>query len=988
MEYGYQNNKITEYDRQTLNKTVCSSESPTSSSVSSSSNLSLKNQLMSTPFKSSYDEGTMTSSTSQIFATAASLHVDQNETVRYTRETMHLLAKFLAENSNNQIFGPIYAFAPDNLAWLWAFFDWDEPLDLSKIPSQETYESLVAPNIIDEKNLQSINNIFTRAPLIQYKYREKIMIGDVCKFIEYIHSIEVPDLAKALFLLYFPRFNNYIENTLGIILVPKLLKSNIHLIKKVDDMIISLVKTRYTNVEDYKEKILRGNGLPSYISKLLKENNFWNENNSDIQDTYLNLNFQNYEAINSSHERAENKEIIDNMIFNDLFQDLNFNKRNHIDPVNKDMNIYEEHVDIFGNFDDINQTNLNPSEAAFSSKKTIDYMNQLDESNKINDDLDHISFDNNCYFNNINLNKESENINEISPFDERSNIIELSNSEVISSPYNCFNPESKFFSLAFKKKKELSSVCDYFDSSNSEYNSNNCTPLKADHFIHHSSSPQKLIIPPLQDCTPQTPSNLKNYILEKRNISVWSSDALINRNNRKSNLLSMSQYGSDSISTSTPPLSAKQKSTPMTISSTVCNNNTGFLLECIGSSKYVKNTNDLSFNHLAKYSDCLGINASIGLNDQYNSLYKNTFYGSPVPRLTNSNNKTISQNNHANNQPFSNLKQQNHRFFSSNSELPSSGGSLPKHSFLIAENHYTDKNNKINTSDFKINNNSNNINKSQQKHTWSGRLPPKTYYKNASYSRKVFLGGLPWDVNHNHLQQLLQRYGTVKLEIPGKDSRHPRVSANAKMPEKSPGYVYIIFDKEDSVQNLLSECRLNIQMNAQHFYFALSQSNNSFNNKRGNDCTNCKIKEVEVIPWNQEDTSFVPINKTLMALPSKIDAKSTIFVGALHGMLNAQGLGQVMTELYGEVIHASLDTDKYKYPIGSGRVTFRNRQSYLKAIKAKFVSIKVNHGINDPTPKFEKTIQIDPYLEEARCSKCSSRSIYFCRNEYCLDYFC
>jgi len=78
MEYDYQNNKITEYDRQTLNKTVCSSESPTSSSVSSSSNLSLKYQLMSTPFKSSYEEGTMTSSTSQIFATAASLHVDQN----------------------------------------------------------------------------------------------------------------------------------------------------------------------------------------------------------------------------------------------------------------------------------------------------------------------------------------------------------------------------------------------------------------------------------------------------------------------------------------------------------------------------------------------------------------------------------------------------------------------------------------------------------------------------------------------------------------------------------------------------------------------------------------------------------------------------------------------------------------------------------------------------------------------------------------------
>ena len=48
---------------------------------------------------------------------------------------------------------------------------------------------------------------------------------------------------------------------------------------------------------------------------------------------------------------------------------------------------------------------------------------------------------------------------------------------------------------------------------------------------------------------------------------------------------------------------------------------------------------------------------------------------------------------------------------------------------------------------------------------------------------------------------------------------------------------------------------------------------------------------------------------------------------------------------------------RYKYPIGSGRVTFRNRQSYVKAIKAKFVSIKANPGANDPTPKFEKTVK-------------------------------
>ena len=92
-------------------------------------------------------------------------------------------------------------------------------------------------------------------------------------------------------------------------------------------------------------------------------------------------------------------------------------------------------------------------------------------------------------------------------------------------------------------------------------------------------------------------------------------------------------------------------------------------------------------------------------------------------------------------------------------------------------------------------------------------------------------------------------------------------------------------------------------------------------------------------------------------------------------------------------------------------MTFRNRQSYVKAIKSKFVTIKANLDATDPSPKFEKTvnfenlflgsfifktskcnsllkIQIDPYLEDAKCFKCNNRSFFFCRNEYCLDYYC
>jgi hypothetical protein len=41
------------------------------------------------------------------------------------------------------------------------------------------------------------------------------------------------------------------------------------------------------------------------------------------------------------------------------------------------------------------------------------------------------------------------------------------------------------------------------------------------------------------------------------------------------------------------------------------------------------------------------------------------------------------------------------------------------------------------------------------------------------------------------------------------------------------------------------------------------------------------------------------------------------------------------------------------------------------------------------TVKFQKKVQIDPYLEEAVCSMCSSApGPYFCREQMCFRYFC
>ena len=72
-----------------------------------------------------------------------------------------------------------------------------------------------------------------------------------------------------------------------------------------------------------------------------------------------------------------------------------------------------------------------------------------------------------------------------------------------------------------------------------------------------------------------------------------------------------------------------------------------------------------------------------------------------------------------------------------------------------------------------------------------------------------------------------------------------------------------------------------------------------------------------------------------------------------------------------------IDTDKYKYPIGSGRVTFNNTRSYMRAVAAAFIEIK--------SQKFSKKVQIDPYLEDSLCSVCGvQHGPYYCRDLSCF----
>ncbi|XP_046889506.1 cytoplasmic polyadenylation element-binding protein 1-like [Hypomesus transpacificus] len=239
--------------------------------------------------------------------------------------------------------------------------------------------------------------------------------------------------------------------------------------------------------------------------------------------------------------------------------------------------------------------------------------------------------------------------------------------------------------------------------------------------------------------------------------------------------------------------------------------------------------------------------------------------------------------------------------------------------------------------------------------TWRGQLPPKNY-RNAKYSCKVFLGGLPWDTTEARLNSTFSVFGHLSVEWPGKDLVNPHC------PPK--GYVYLMFEDERSVAALLKACSQSLlhPEDSQEYYFEMASRK-------------MRIKKVQVIPWVLADSNYS------VCPPQRLVPSRTVFVGGLHGMLNAQALALIMNDLFGGVIYVGIDTDRHKYPIGSGRVSFGTQSSYLKSLHAAFVEIK--------TPKFTKKVQIDPYVEDSVCQRCSRQpGSFFCRDMACFKYYC
>ncbi|XP_071480095.1 LOW QUALITY PROTEIN: cytoplasmic polyadenylation element-binding protein 3-like [Diadema antillarum] len=239
-----------------------------------------------------------------------------------------------------------------------------------------------------------------------------------------------------------------------------------------------------------------------------------------------------------------------------------------------------------------------------------------------------------------------------------------------------------------------------------------------------------------------------------------------------------------------------------------------------------------------------------------------------------------------------------------------------------------------------------------------GHISPRSVdYPGERYSRKVFVGGLPPDIDEDEITASFRRFGSLVVDWPHK------AESKSYFPPK--GYAFLLFQDERSVQALIDACI----KEEDKLYLCVSSPT-------------IKDKPVQIRPWNLADSDFV------LDGSQPLDPRKTIFVGGVPRPLRAVELAMIMDRLYGGVCYAGIDTDpELKYPKGAGRVAFASQQSYIAAISARFVQLQ--HG------DIDKRVEVKPYvLDDQMCDECQGTRCggkfapFFCANVTCLQYYC
>ncbi|XP_019858923.1 PREDICTED: cytoplasmic polyadenylation element-binding protein 1-like isoform X2 [Amphimedon queenslandica] len=230
-----------------------------------------------------------------------------------------------------------------------------------------------------------------------------------------------------------------------------------------------------------------------------------------------------------------------------------------------------------------------------------------------------------------------------------------------------------------------------------------------------------------------------------------------------------------------------------------------------------------------------------------------------------------------------------------------------------------------------------------------------------TYSRKVFIGGLPPDIDQEEIRMSFQKYGSVTIDWPHK------IHSKSRVPPK--GYAFLLFKDEGSVHKLLACC---VTENDKLFaYIKYYVTGTSITRKK------CQIR-----PWKITD-SYYFANED-----KKVDNRKAVFVGGVPRPLKARELAEVMTEKFGPVSFVAIDCDtELKYPKGAACVVFATHASYIASVSSRFMQLVFG--------ALEKKVEVKPYiLEDQLCDECNGiqsdgqPAPFFCGSVTCLKYYC
>ncbi|CAF3007523.1 unnamed protein product [Rotaria sp. Silwood2] len=191
------------------------------------------------------------------------------------------------------------------------------------------------------------------------------------------------------------------------------------------------------------------------------------------------------------------------------------------------------------------------------------------------------------------------------------------------------------------------------------------------------------------------------------------------------------------------------------------------------------------------------------------------------------------------------------------------------------------------------------------------------------------------------------------------------------------GFCHVVYRESRSVSELLKHCTRQQRSTIDYFLHI-----HMLPTTTGLSIRTTRFKPIQVVPWNVKDNVYVMQNENISNnATSYKDWSRTIFVSPLHGKMSAFSLSTIMSNVFGTVLMAQINTDKYGYPTGTGTVLFCDSHSYMRAVAAGAIDIKCDC--------FHKLLDIDPFLRENEpCAFCPLVADLFCRNFHCLRSYC